>query len=117
MRVRFSVLVLPALALSITGCSSSGMHAVPNSFAPAQLAPHAAQYRSLYSFKSGSDGEFPSGEMVAVDGNLFGTTYRGGGTGCGGSGCGTGFKIRPSGSESIVYRFKGAPTAPAPLRA
>jgi uncharacterized repeat protein (TIGR03803 family) len=72
----------------------------------------------LYRFKGMPDGEYPVAGLVADNtGALYGTTSAGG-TGtdstCGGSqfifGCGTVFKLTPSGSgytESILYNFLG----------
>jgi uncharacterized repeat protein (TIGR03803 family) len=61
----------------------------------------------LYRFQGGKYGAFPSGTLVADSaGNLYGTT--GGGGQCfGQSGCGTVFKVTPSGQESILYDFQG----------
>lgn len=44
-------------------------------------------------------------------GNLYGTTSLGGGTGCGGGGCGTVFELSPSGNgrwtEKVLHSFNG----------
>lgn len=63
----------------------------------------------LYSFAPGtnSDGNSPNGGLIDVNGTLYGTTYEGGGTGCGGSGCGVVFSVTTSGSEQVLYRFAG----------
>ena len=42
-------------------------------------------------------------------GNLYGTTYLSGGTGCGGPGCGTVFKIDKTGKRTLLHAFQGAP--------
>ncbi len=47
----------------------------------------------LYAFQGGSDGANPYAGLLEKDGTLYGTTNAGGGTGCGGSGCGTVFKV------------------------
>jgi hypothetical protein len=47
----------------------------------------------IYSFPGGTDGARPVGKLINVGGTLYGTTYAGGGTGCGGAGCGTVFKV------------------------
>lgn len=63
----------------------------------------------IYRFKGGNDGDGPSATLINVGGTLYGTTVAGGGTGCGGSGCGTVFKIATSGTETVLYRFQGPP--------
>jgi uncharacterized repeat protein (TIGR03803 family) len=64
----------------------------------------------LHSFGGGSgDGAYPVAGLVNVNGTLYGTT-RGGGANCSASGgCGTVFKITPSGKETVVYGFKRDP--------
>ena len=67
----------------------------------------------LYSFCAQSnctDGAAPvAGLVFDTEGNLYGTTLRGGAyAGCGieyGYGCGTVFKVTPSGKESVLYNF------------
>jgi uncharacterized repeat protein (TIGR03803 family) len=62
----------------------------------------------LYSFKGGNDGSFPQVGLIAdASGNLYGTTTEGGGTGCGGDGCGTVFKLAPDGTETVLHSFQG----------
>jgi uncharacterized repeat protein (TIGR03803 family) len=59
----------------------------------------------LHAFMGGSDGSAPDGGLVADKaGNLYGTTYLGGGV-IGGGGAGTVFKIAPDGTETVLYRF------------
>jgi uncharacterized repeat protein (TIGR03803 family) len=53
------------------------------------------------------DGITPTGLTWGSSGEILGTTYRGGGSGCGGSGCGTIFSLRPDGTETMLYRFNG----------
>ncbi len=70
---------------------------------------------TLYKFAGGNDGSGPlAGVYVGPDGNLYGTTYRGGGTGCHGFGCGTVFTVKKFciGSfcqygATVIYRFTG----------
>lgn len=70
-----------------------------------------SKYRTesvLYTFKGGNDGSSPGGSlMLDGSGNLYGTTLSGGGTGCGGYGCGTVFKFAPDGTEAVLYAFQG----------
>jgi uncharacterized repeat protein (TIGR03803 family) len=65
--------------------------------------------RTLHYFV-GPDGAFPFGQLVlATDGNFYGTTV-GGGANCAASGgCGTVFKITPSGSLTTLYSFCSQP--------
>ncbi len=60
----------------------------------------------LHSFNGGTDGANPYATLIAVNGTLYGTTNAGG-SGCGSFGCGTVFKITPSGKETVLYRFMG----------
>ena len=50
----------------------------------------------LYNFQGGEDGGSPTGQIIfGKDGNLYGVTQGGGGSGCGDGGCGTVFEITP----------------------
>jgi len=65
-------------------------------------------YTSLYSFGSSAiDGASPEAGLVqGSDGNFYGTTSVGGtSTNCGPTGCGTMFRISPSGSYTSLYSF------------
>ena len=63
----------------------------------------SGSYTNLYSFTGGSDGGDPSAGLVqGSDANFYGTTH-GGGAG----GCGTVFRISPSGSYTNLYSFTG----------
>ena len=61
---------------------------------------------TLYSFPAGpnSTAPFPNTLVQGTDGNFYGTTARGGSGGCT-NGCGTLFKMTPSGSVSTLYTF------------
>jgi uncharacterized repeat protein (TIGR03803 family) len=80
-----------------------------------ELTPSKGGYteRVLYAFVRGNDGSNPIGGLLDEGGALYGTTYHGGGSGActpAGLGCGTVFKLTPSGSgytESILHAFKG----------
>ena len=67
-----------------------------------------------------NDALVPQSNLISdSSGNLYGTTRAGGGTtGCeSGIGCGTVFKLQPSGSgwtEKILYRFKGGTDGDGP---
>jgi uncharacterized repeat protein (TIGR03803 family) len=61
----------------------------------------------LRSFKARTDGKSPAGVIRDADGNLYGTAASGGGTGCGGPGCGVVFKLDVTGKETVLHRFAG----------
>lgn len=66
-----------------------------------KLAPDGTE-TVLYAFQGGSDGSWPYAALkLDKAGNLFGTTYYGGA-----SGCGTVYEISPSGTETILYTFQ-----------
>ena len=71
----------------------------------------------LYSFAGGTDGAQPRARVViGPDGGLYGTTFNGGGTGCGGKGCGTVFSMHaPTWKETVLYRFTGGTDGGLPL--
>jgi uncharacterized repeat protein (TIGR03803 family) len=72
-----------------------------------KITPQGA-LTTLYSFCTQSncfDGSNPSGAVVqGSDGNFYSVTFDGG-SGCGGVGCGTVFKITPSGTLTTIHRF------------
>jgi uncharacterized repeat protein (TIGR03803 family) len=73
-----------------------------------KLAPDGTE-TVLYTFTGGNDGFNPDGPLTEdKDGNLYGTTFHGGGTGCEfNMGCGTVFKLAPDGSETVLHAFAG----------
>lgn len=68
--------------------------------------------RLIYSFRGGSDGDFPSAALIqGRDGALYGITTYGGGTADMATrcerGCGTVFRVTLEGRESVVHAFRG----------
>ncbi|MGC1380613.1 MAG: choice-of-anchor tandem repeat GloVer-containing protein [Candidatus Baltobacteraceae bacterium] len=65
----------------------------------------------LYNFEAGSDGAEPVESLVALNGTLYGITVSGGTGNCSGvsgfSGCGAVFSVSTSGTERVLYSFKG----------
>lgn len=74
----------------------------------------------LYSFAGQPDGASPySGLIRDQAGNLYGTTIAGGGGTCVGvagapDGCGTVFKLDPTGDETLLHSFSGSPDGAEP---
>ncbi len=81
----------------------------PPHISPNLLAPWTETV--LYSFQGGTDGNQPYGGVTFDQaGNIYGTTFLGG-QGCFGDGCGTVYRLTPSGSgwtESVLYAFSGS---------
>jgi uncharacterized repeat protein (TIGR03803 family) len=68
------------------------------------IALTAQTFTTLYSF-DGTDGQHPDAGLVqATNGDFYGTTANGG-TNCAPGGCGTVFKITPSGTLTTLYSF------------
>src|SRR5579862_599150 len=70
----------------------------------------------LYQFQGGNDGSGATGGMIFdASGNLYGTTYAGGGSANCSRGCGTVFELSPpsmpggSWTETVLYSFEGGP--------
>lgn len=75
-------------------------------------------YKVIYTFTGGADGANPDSPLIFDSaGNLYGAAMSGGSHGCGGFGCGTIFKLSPSGSgwtETTIYSFKDGSDGSAP---
>lgn len=66
--------------------------------------------KTLYNFRGGgADGAYPRGDLIDVDGTLYGTT-NGGGSSCAYTnyGRGTVYSVTTSGAEKVLYSFHGA---------
>jgi uncharacterized repeat protein (TIGR03803 family) len=82
--------------------------------------PANSSEKVLHAFGGGSDGSVPESSLITDrDGNLYGTTYSGGGsnrcTKKGGGGCGTVFKLAPDGAETVLHAFAGGSEGAYPL--
>jgi uncharacterized repeat protein (TIGR03803 family) len=70
-----------------------------------ELTPSGA-YTVLYSFTGGWKGASPTAGLVRdIDGNLYGTTFQGGHQQCKPYGCGTVFKLHPTGKVGWLHHF------------
>jgi uncharacterized repeat protein (TIGR03803 family) len=79
-----------------------------------KLAPVGGSWKEtiIHRFSGGDGGNAPvAGLVFDAAGNLYGTTAFGGSAGCGGSGCGIVFQLKPMGKEKwtsqVLHRFSG----------
>jgi uncharacterized repeat protein (TIGR03803 family) len=70
----------------------------------------AAPVSTVYTFKGGTDGISPTGDLIWLRGSLYGTTASGGST----ANLGTVFALTTQGGERVVYRFTGGPNVSTP---
>lgn len=83
---------------------------VLEAWAVAAQSVQAQTFTVLHNFARplSPDGSSPQAGLVRdTAGNLYGTTEYGGLPGCGIYGCGTVFKVNTSGTETVLYRFRG----------
>jgi uncharacterized repeat protein (TIGR03803 family) len=97
----------------IAGCSQmSGPPALPVAPSNVTVAPLGAdsygQYESLYSFHGKASGGSPQSDLVAVNGDLYGTSSSYGG------GYGTVFKVSGLGKVTVLHTFNGFPDGAYP---
>src|SRR5580658_2036795 len=77
-------------------------------WATAAGALSAQTFTRVHSFDI-TDGSLPVGVVVqGTDGNFYGTTFEGGASNNCDGGCGTVFKITPSGALTTLHSFDGA---------
>jgi uncharacterized repeat protein (TIGR03803 family) len=71
----------------------------------------AQTFTTLYRFTGGTDGGYPTAELIRdATGNLYSTTIDGGAIPCNGGGqfgCGTVFKLSPGNKETVLYAYTG----------
>jgi uncharacterized repeat protein (TIGR03803 family) len=100
----------PGSVYGATGAGGNVTQQCPEGCGTVFKITRAGRKSTLYEFQGGNDGISPAeGDLVLdASGNIYGTTVRGGGTACAGPppGCGTVFKVSPSGQETVLYRFQ-----------
>lgn len=126
LRFAAALTVGAGFAFALSACAPSAASNAPSALAPQayRAAPTRlrrgqplSSYAQLYSFagNAAGDGSGPNSGLVNIGGTLYGTTDQGGSTGCGGSGCGTVFKITPAGSETVLHAFGGGTDGAHPI--
>jgi uncharacterized repeat protein (TIGR03803 family) len=99
-----------------TSTGANGSHCSYGCGTVFKLTTDGKSKKLLYTFAGGTDGADPVAGLIVVDGSLYGTTEYGGiKTKLCSAGCGTIFKVTTSGSERIVYRFKGGKDGAQPV--
>jgi uncharacterized repeat protein (TIGR03803 family) len=89
-------------------CKSGGKHGNSGCGTIFKITP-SGTFTSLHSFQI-TDGQAPRSLVQGTDGNFYGITLEGGsGSVCGTSGCGTLFKMTPSGTLTVLYSFLNQP--------
>ena len=92
---------------------AGGSHGFGTVFELVSLGGGNYMEKVLWSFAGGNDGAYPVDGLIADSaGNFYGTTTAGGSTtACSGGGCGTVFKLAPTGggnyTEAPIYSFHG----------
>jgi uncharacterized repeat protein (TIGR03803 family) len=87
----------------------------------ATLSAQAQTFTVVHTFNGAPDGAVPSRVVKDAAGNLYGTTQQGGITAgvctnivAGMNGCGTVFKLDPTGTETVLYQFTGGTDGQSP---
>lgn len=112
-----TLIALNGVLYGTTSGGGLGSNCVPGCGTVFKLSPDGKSAAVIYRFKGGSDGAVPLAGLVAFGGALYGTTeYGGDTTAICSAGCGTIFKIDArSGSERVLYAFKGVRDGYFPL--
>ena len=106
----------PCSAYGHVGCGTVFSLKIPVTLCHSSYCPWTET--PLYKFTGHSDGSNPYGATLVFDsaGNLYGTTYGGGGGSCL-AGCGVVFKLTPSGgswTETVIHTFTGGADGASP---
>ena len=74
-------------------------------FGPFGRADAAWTLKTVYAFGGGDDASDSLAPLVETGGKFYGTSYQGGGSGCGDSGCGAIFSVTKKGKETVPFSF------------
>ena len=111
-----SLVIFGALSM-LAACGSQSSIDTPGAMPQAHHIRTASSYQVLHSFGGSGDGDNPSAGLVVccnIEATLYGTTYGGGANCSQGGGCGTVFSVTTSGTESVLYSFKGSGDGSSP---
>ena len=102
---------IPWFATLVLLCGCGGSSSRTSNPSPTTLPPPNPGYTVLHAFKGGEDGAGPLALIRDEAGNLYGTTVEGGDLACPDDpyGCGTVFKLDPSGTLTTLHVFAGRP--------
>ena len=100
---KFAVLLSSALIAGCTQPMSSMRSALPSALANGARSTNT--FRLVHSFGYGADGNGPQAGLIELNGNLYGTTIKGGDYGVDGTQGGTVFVVSPSGRERVLHSF------------
>ncbi len=86
-----------ATAAMLAGCTVRDNPSV----LPGAMPQTTSVYKVLYRFEGGSNGDFPQGNLVSVDGTLYGTA------GGGSAGIGIVYSVTAGGVMTVLHNFEG----------
>lgn len=108
--MKYLGLLLGALssATLLTACGGRSLAPAAPGLGPNAVTNAGSGYKLLYRFKGPPDGASPLSGLLSFNGTIYGTTLQGSpnSSGCF-LGCGTVFTVSTTGSEHVIYDFKG----------
>ncbi|HEV3091749.1 MAG TPA: choice-of-anchor tandem repeat GloVer-containing protein [Candidatus Cybelea sp.] len=107
---------LGSLLYGTTSSGGSGTNCAGGCGTIFSIDPTGKNESVVHSFAGGSDGAYPVGSPLGVNGALYGVTQEGGAKSslCA-AGCGTIYRISASGTESVIHAFKGGSDGASPF--
>ncbi len=111
MKLLFNIIAASLSAALLAACGSNSSvtpfkSLIPSNDAAANVRQSAPTFRVVHNFGNGDDGYFPSANMIAINGTLYGVTAAGGAYGSQPQyGGGTVFNVNAAGDEHVMYSF------------